>query len=57
MSGKALIWGGMIIGSSIGGSVPVLWGGGFLALSFFGLFGGLLGIWAGFKLAKATGAL
>ena len=57
MSGKSLIWGGMFVGSSIGSFLPYLWGGDFFAYSLWGAIGGLLGIWAGFKLAKAGGAL
>mgnify|MGYP001557920729 CR=1 FL=1 len=57
MSGKQLIWGGMFVGSFIGSLVPYLWNGDFIATSICGAIGGLLGIWAGFKLAKATGAL
>lgn len=57
MSSKSLIWGGMIVGSTVGGLAPYLWNGDFIAYSLWGAFGGLIGIWAGFKLAKATGAL
>lgn len=57
MSGKTLIWGGMFIGSTVGGMVPYLWGGGFFAYSIWGAIGGFFGIYLGFKLAKATGAL
>ncbi len=57
MSGKALIWGGMFVGSGIGSSVPYLWNGDFMVASLCGAVGGLLGIYLGFKLAKATGAL
>ena len=57
MSGKKLIWGGMLVGSIVGSMVPYLWNGDFFAYSFWGALGGLLGIWAGFKLAKATDAL
>ena len=57
MSGKTLIWGGMFIGSSIGEFLPYLWNGDFFSYSLWGAIGGLVGIWAGFKLAKATGAL
>lgn len=52
MSGRGLIWGGMIVGSTIGGMVPYLWNGGFFAYALWGALGGLLGIWAGFKLAQ-----
>ncbi len=57
MSGKGLIWGGMFVGSTIGGMVPYLWSGDIFTLTLWSTIGGLLGIWAGFKLAKATGAL
>ena len=57
MSGKTLIWGGMFIGSTLGSLLPYLWNGGLFAISLWGALGGLAGIWAGFKLAKATGAL
>ncbi len=57
MSSKTLIWGGMFVGSTIGGMVPYLWNGDFFATSIWGAIGGFTGIWAGYKLAKATGAL
>lgn len=57
MSSKTLIWGGMIVGSFIGSLIPYLWNGGFMAYSLWGAIGGIAGIWAGFKFAKATGAL
>ena len=57
MSSKSLIWGGMIIGSTVGSMLPYFWGGGFLGYTVWGALGGFLGIWIGFKLAKATGAL
>jgi cytochrome c oxidase subunit IV len=57
MSGKTLIWGGMFVGSTVGGLVPYLWNGGFMAYFLWSVIGGLLGIWGGFKLAKSTGAL
>jgi hypothetical protein len=57
MSAKSLIWGGMFLGGFVGGIVPMLWGGGAMAYSLWSGIGGLLGIWAGFKFAKATGAL
>lgn len=57
MSGKTLIWGGMFVGSSIGGAVPYLWNGDLFSVSLWGAVGGFLGIWVGFKLAKYTGAL
>lgn len=57
MSSKSLIWGGMIVGSTVGGFIPFIWNGGFMAYSIWGAIGGFVGIWAGFKIAKATGAL
>ena len=57
MSSKSLIWGGMFIGSSIGGFLPFLWNGDMFSYSLWGAAGGLAGIWVGYKLAKASGAL
>lgn len=57
MSSKTLIWGGMFVGSSLGSLVPYLWNGDFIAVSLWGALGGFAGIYVGFKLAKATGAL
>lgn len=55
MSRKTLIWGGMIIGSTMGGFVPYLWGN-YNYFSMSGVLltavGGLLGIWAGLKLSQ-----
>lgn len=55
MSRKTLIWGGMIIGSSIGGFLPYLWGN-FNMFSFSSVFltgaGGLAGIWVGLQLSR-----
>jgi hypothetical protein len=44
---------GMIVGSFAGSYVPVLWGASAFSLSsfFFGSLGGLIGIWAGYKIA------
>ena len=47
----------MIAGSTMGSFVPYLWNGDFFATSLWGAVGGLLGIWSGFKLSKASGAL
>ncbi len=57
MSRKNFIWGGMIAGSTSGGLLPYLWNGDIMATTVWGAVGGFAGIWAGFKLAKATGAL
>jgi hypothetical protein len=44
---------GMFVGSFAGSYVPVLWGDSAFSLSslFFGAVGGLIGIWAGYKIA------
>jgi hypothetical protein len=54
MSSKALIWIGMFVGSAVGGYIPSLWGDGFFTFSSVILttVGGLLGIWAGYKLSN-----
>ncbi len=57
MSSKSLIWGGMFVGSTIGGSLPYFWNGDFFAYSLWSALGGFAGIYVGFKLAKATGVL
>jgi hypothetical protein len=56
---KKMIMGGMIIGSTIGGGLPVLWNpNGFFSFSsvFLSAAGGFVGIYCGFKLAKYLGA-
>jgi hypothetical protein len=54
MSRKSLVWGGMIIGSAVGGVLPYFWGN-YNMFSFSSVvlttLGGLLGIWIGWKLA------
>lgn len=51
---KKLIFAGMLIGSWAGGYVPTLWGTGFLSFSsiLWSGIGGLIGIYAGFKLGQ-----
>ena len=54
MSRKTLIYAGLILGSTIGGFFPALWGAG--AFSFSGVIlsalGGIAGIYLGFKLGS-----
>jgi hypothetical protein len=51
MSRKKYIMIGMLIGSTIGGYAPVLFGADSLSASLVGsTIGGLLGIWGAFKL-------
>lgn len=57
MGSKTLIWGGMMVGSTVGSMLPYFWNGGIFAYTLWGAIGGFAGIWAGFRLAKATGAL
>ena len=54
MSQKSAVMTGMIVGSIMGGYLPVLWGADFL--SYWGIItstvGGLLGIYIGYKLSQ-----
>ena len=54
MKSKTLIMIGLVVGSTLGGYVPALWGdGGFsMASVLTGAIGGLLGIWGGFRLSR-----
>ncbi|MBX4197958.1 hypothetical protein KW782_01345 [Candidatus Parcubacteria bacterium] len=54
MSSKSLIWLCMVIGSTIGGAIPNLWGATFLSMSsvFLTALGGIVGIWIGFNLSR-----
>jgi outer membrane lipoprotein SlyB len=54
MSAKSLIWIGVFVGSTVGGFIPMLWGGNMLGVGsiIWGTIGGLAGIWAGFKVSK-----
>jgi hypothetical protein len=54
MNAKALIMIGVVVGSTLGGYVPALWGAGGLTLAsvFFGAVGGVAGIWAGYKISR-----
>ena len=50
MSRKKLIMLGMVVGSIVGGYLPVLFGFDGLMVSLFGsLIGGIIGIWMGYK--------
>jgi hypothetical protein len=54
MSQKNLIWIGVMVGSTIGSYIPVLWGDGFLSISsvIFSTIGGAAGIYFGYKLGN-----
>jgi len=55
MDTRKLCWIGLFIGSTIGGYLPVLWGGDILSFTgiFLSLVGGLLGIWAGYRIGQS----
>lgn len=52
---KKLCWIGAIVGSSIGGYLPVLWGGEMLSLTGLvcSMFGGFAGIWVGYRIGRS----
>lgn len=52
MSSKSIVMIGMIIGSLIGGYIPILFGASFLSYSSLigNAIGGLVGVWIAFKL-------
>lgn len=54
---KLLIGIGMFLGSTVGSYVPLLWGGSVFSFTsiFFGVIGGLLGIWLGYQVSKYLG--
>ncbi len=51
---KKTIMLGMVVGSSVGSFVPMLWGADILSFSsiIFAAIGGLFGIWGAYKLAQ-----
>lgn len=58
MNSKVLIWGGMFVGSTIGGLIPSLWGADMFSFSPIILsgVGAFVGIWAGFKISQNIGS-
>jgi hypothetical protein len=52
---KKFIWAGVILGSSIGGMVPLMWGDDMLSIwgIVMSLAGGLVGIWAGYRVSES----
>lgn len=54
MKSKSLIMIGLVLGSTLGGYVPALWGAGGLSMAsvLAGAIGGLFGIWAGYKISR-----
>jgi len=53
MDSKKIVMLGMVVGSTVGSYLPVLWGDSVFSFSsvIFGAIGGFLGIWLGFKLS------
>lgn len=51
---QKFIWGGLFIGSSLGGYIPSLWGAGIFSVQgvFLSAVGGILGIWLGYRIGK-----
>lgn len=54
MSAKQLVWIGAIVGSTIGGFIPSLWGAGLISFSsmFLSALGAFVGIWFGYQLSQ-----
>ena len=54
MNQKSLVWIGSIVGSTIGGAIPMLWGDDAFSMSsvFCGAIGAILGIYLAFKLSN-----
>jgi hypothetical protein len=54
VNAKSLIMLGLVIGSTAGSYVPTLWGAGWLSMAsvLLGGIGGLLGIWAGYRISR-----
>ena len=52
MSRKSILMIGMVVGSSAGSAVPMLWGAGLFSMwsILFTFLGGIAGIWLAFKL-------
>ena len=49
MMGKTFIWGGLLIGSTLGSFIAQYAGGGPIAYLLWGAFGGFFGIYLSFK--------
>jgi hypothetical protein len=54
MSSKTSIWVGMMVGSTIGSYIPLLWGAGMFSFSsvILGSLGAMAGIYMGFKMSQ-----
>ena len=54
MEKNKLVWIGLFIGSSVGGFLPSLWDSSLISMAgiFGSAIGGIIGIWAGWKLGE-----
>jgi hypothetical protein len=54
VSKKTLVWIGMIVGSTTGGFIPILWGGDVISFAavILSTIGGLVGIWFGYRFGE-----
>ena len=52
---KTFVWLGLLVGSTLGGMVPLLWGGDMISIEGILLttLGGVLGIAAGYRLGRS----
>lgn len=51
---KTVMWVFVLVGSTVGGYVPSLWGAGLFSFSsmLFGALGAIVGIWLAFKISQ-----
>ena len=51
---RKFIWAGFILGSSIGGMVPLIWGDDLISIwgIVMSTLGGIAGIWAGYRVSQ-----
>jgi hypothetical protein len=54
MESKTLVWIGIFVGSTVGSSIPLLWGASFLSFSsiFLSGVGAAIGIWLGWRISQ-----
>ncbi|HRH33268.1 MAG TPA: hypothetical protein PK720_03990 [bacterium] len=54
MNSKTLIWLGLLIGSTTGSFIPLIWGAGMFSFSavIFSALGGIVGIWIMYKATR-----
>jgi len=54
MDSKKIVWIGLLVGSTIGGLIPSLWGAGAFSMSSFllGAVGAIVGIYVGFRISR-----